>query len=271
VKLRLALSYDGTGFHGWAEQPGLRTVEGVLAAALDATFGVWSHLAVAGRTDAGVHALDQVASVAVEGGPPTAAVPQVLNATLPPDVAVHGAVEVPDDFHARHSARARAYVYRVRTAPVRSAIDARRALHHPRPADRQVLAACARALPGRHDFRAFTPTETQHHDFTRTVHRAEWQTAADDELRFVIAADRFVRHQVRALVGTMLCLARREPLRTTFAELLAGAPRSAAGPTAPPWGLYLAGTRFQGEPDGCELVAFDQVGVATAPVPSRVT
>jgi len=252
VNLRLTLSYDGTGFRGWARQPGLRTVEGTLATALDERYPAWHGLAVAGRTDTGVHALRQVASVRVAAGPPAASAAAALNAALPDDVVILDAAEAPDAFHARHSARARSYLYRVRVARPPSALDARRALHHPGALDRAVLDAWAAALPGTHDFTAFTPTETQHETFTRTVHHAAWADA-DDELHFTIAADSFLRHMVRTLVGTMLVAARGEPTHAA-AALLAGAPRSAAGPTAPPHGLYLAGVRFEGEEPGRELV-----------------
>jgi tRNA pseudouridine38-40 synthase len=252
VNLRLTLSYDGGGFRGWARQPGLRTVEGTLAAALDARYPGWQGLAVAGRTDTGVHALAQAASVHVDAGPPAANAAVALTAALPDDVVVLAASEAPDDFHARHSARARAYLYRVRVARQPSALDARRALHHPGAVDRGALDAWAAALHGTHDFTAFTPTETQHDSFTRTVHHAAWREAGD-ELHFTIAADRFLRHMVRTLVGTMLTAARGEPMPPPD-TLLAGAPRGAAGPTAPPHGLYLAGVRFEGEPAGQELV-----------------
>src|SRR2546430_2311621 len=109
VRLRLTLEYDGTGFHGWAAQPGLRTVEGELRAALAGVFPVWSGLAVAGRTDTGVHALAQVASVEVEGGPPPERAAEALNAELPDDLAVSGVEPAPPEFHARRSAKARSY------------------------------------------------------------------------------------------------------------------------------------------------------------------
>jgi tRNA pseudouridine38-40 synthase len=252
VNLRLTLSYDGSGFRGWARQPGARTIEGTLADALDARYPGWSGLAVAGRTDTGVHALGQVVSVTVGTGPPAANAALALNAVLPPDVVVRSSAEAPEDFNARYSARARAYVYRVRVVRDPSALDARRALHHRGALDRSVLAAWAEALRGTHDFTAFTPTETQHLTFVRNVHHAAWHEVGE-ELRFSIAASSFLRHQVRTLVGTMLLAARGERCASP-AELLEGAHRRLAGPTAPPHGLYLAGVRFAGEPDGVELV-----------------
>jgi tRNA pseudouridine38-40 synthase len=178
-------------------------VAGVLRGALDAVFPQWGELAVAGRTDTGVHALAQAASLDADGGPPVERAADALNGELPDDVTVAVVEEASPDFHARHSALARNYRYRVYRRRTPSPFEARRSWWFPRPLNEERLAESADLLVGEHDFRAFTPTETRHQVFVRNVESAVWHRR-DDALELEITADSFLRHMVRTLVGTML-------------------------------------------------------------------
>jgi len=239
VTARLDLEYDGTRFAGWARQPGRRTVQGVVEEAVATLARRPLTVTCAGRTDAGVHAWRQTAS---HDG---ATLPvRALNALLPADVAVLSSSAAEDGWNARRAATSRAYRYRLLVRPERSAWERGRALWHPRPLDREALHTCAAALPGQHDFTAFTPTDTAHVFFARTVLMARWEAREGGLLEFSIEADAFLRRMIRVLVGTMLeCATGARPVED-FMALLGGAPRSAAGKTAPAHGLFFVGAGY---------------------------
>jgi tRNA pseudouridine38-40 synthase len=240
VITKLTIEYDGTDFAGWARQPQERTVQEELERVLRLILGERGHdgeplkLTVAGRTDAGVHAWGQVASYAHE-----ALDPLRLNSLLAADVAVLDSEPAPAGFDARRDALSRTYCYRVLARRTRSAFERRRAFWWTSPLDRQALEECASALLGRHDFTAFTPSETEHSHFNCEVLRAEWR-GEGELLEFWIEADKFLRHMNRVLVGTMLEVASGASTFEDFTGLLAGRPRSEAGRTAPAHGLALA-------------------------------
>jgi tRNA pseudouridine38-40 synthase len=240
--LRLELEYDGSDFSGWAAQPGRRTVEGALREALAPLVPADLELAVAGRTDAGVHARGQVVSLMAERLPEPDRLAGALRARLPGDVSVLRLARAAEGFNARFAALARRYEYRVLPGP-RSALRRNRVLCHPVPLDRAALDAAAAATRGTHDFRAFTPTQTQHVFFRRTVTECRW-AARGDELVLVIEADAFLRHMVRILVGTQLLVGRGAWPQSRYTALLDGAPRGAAGPTAPAHALTLVGVTY---------------------------
>jgi len=240
--VRLDIEYDGAGFRGWAKQPGLRTVQGELETALATVLREPIELTVAGRTDTGVHALGQVASFQTTAGPPEDLMRR-LNGLSPDDVAVTAVTVVANGFDARRNAKARSYRYRLLARSAPNPFERGKALWWPHRIDREALDACAAALPGSHDFTAFTPTQTDHVRFERNILAASW-AQEDDVLAFRITADAFMRNMVRVLVGTQLEVASGRRTVEDFVQLLEGAPRTAAGDTAPPHGLYLESVSY---------------------------
>jgi tRNA pseudouridine38-40 synthase len=236
---RMLLEYDGTAFAGWARQPEHRTVQAEVEQALRMILRADDlSLTVAGRTDAGVHAWGQVCSYEHE-----AVDPLRLNALLPADVAVLDCNPARAGFDARRDAVSRTYCYRLLHRRARSVWLAGRAWWHGWDLDREALKACAGALPGTHDFTAFTPTETYHTRFERDVLSAQWREDGD-VLEFWITADTFMRHMNRILVGTMVEVATGRRSLEDFVVLLEGRPRADAGATAPAAGLALASVAY---------------------------
>jgi tRNA pseudouridine38-40 synthase len=235
---RLRIAYVGTRFAGWAQQSGLRTVQGELEAAVERIIGEAVELTVAGRTDAGVHATGQVASFEHRRELPDR-LAERLNAVLGRDLAVIAAEPAPAGFDARRDARSRTYRYRVLASEIRGPFEEGRALWWRQRVDRAALDECAAAVVGEHDFTAFTPTQTEHRLFERNVIACGWREERPELLALEITAPSFMRNQVRVLVGTMLEVAGGRRSVDDFRSLLEGAPRDRAGETAPPEGLYL--------------------------------
>jgi tRNA pseudouridine38-40 synthase len=247
--VRLDLAYHGAGFAGWAAQPGLRTVQGELENALEQVLEERTGLTVAGRTDAGVHAWGQVASLDANGGPPPEALAPALNSLTGDDLVIRTSGRAADGFDARRDARSRTYCYRVLSATAPNPFERDVSLQWPRPLHLEALEACAAAVRGTHDFTAFTPTQTEHVRFERDVLRAEWRELESrlgegTMFEFWIEADAFMRNMVRVLVGTMLEVSAGRRTVEDLERLLTGAPRDEAGDTAKAHGLHLAAVRY---------------------------
>ena len=252
---RLKIEYDGRRYSGWAAQTGSLTVQGELEAGLQQIAQQAIALTAAGRTDAGVHASGQVASFRHEVPLPEPFAERV-NAVLPRDIAVLRAEAAPDGFDARRDARSRSYRYRVLVSTIRRPLEEGRALWWRFPLDRAALDACAEAVVGKHDFTAFTPTQTEHVLFERDVLSCSWEEERPSAgrsgveettgtlLALEITAPSFMRNQVRVLTGTMLEVGGGRRSLEDFCALLGGATRRQAGETAPAHGLCLVGVSY---------------------------
>jgi len=243
---RLTVAYDGTGFHGWQRQPGVRTVQGELEVALAGVVGsVAVAVSGAGRTDAGVHARGQVASFTHDTRLPARALPPLLNRALPRDLRITDAAEAPEGFHARHSARARRYRYRLLAAP--DLLAERYAWAPGRLPALEALAASAAPLEGTHDCSAFRAVGSSPAEPVCRLYEARW-SACEGGVGFDIVADHFLYHMVRNVVGTSLAAAGRPDPAGHMREVLASRERSRGGITAPPEGLSLERVYYEGEP-----------------------
>jgi len=239
-KFRLTLEYDGAGFAGWQVQAGgQRTVQGVLEAGLARIAGHACRVAGASRTDSGVHAEGQVASVALETALGAEALRRAANGVLPGDLAVTAVAEVSEAFHARHSARGKLYRYRIWNGASPSPLRAARTHRVFTPLDLGAMRAAAAALEGSHDFRAFQAAGGAPGSTLRRLRRVAVEGEPRGEVRLLVEGDAFLRHMVRILVGTLVevGIGRRDP--AGIPALHAARERSRAGPTAPARGLCL--------------------------------
>jgi tRNA pseudouridine38-40 synthase len=238
------VEYDGANFAGWAAQPGIRTVEGTLAEALQTVLRQPVKMSVAGRTDAGVHASGQVVTFEAAPDIPPSSISYKTTAVLPEDLALRRCVRAAEDFDARKHAKSRSYEYRIVNDPIRSPLRRRRAIYVTRKLDSDLLQGAAKLVRGTHDFRAFTPSRTYHVRFERIVTESLWEQSGD-LLVYRITADSFLYGMVRALVGTMLEVAHSGRGMASFARLLSGGVRGEAGAAVPSRGLTLVGVGYE--------------------------
>ncbi len=236
--IKLVLAYDGTEFHGWARQPGVRTIGGVLEEALGRLLLEPPRLSVAGRTDAGVHAEGQVASFEAPEDLEPERVQRMLNGLFAPEVVVVQSGRAPDGFDARHSATGREYRYRIDAGALPSPFTARFVWHHPRALHLAPMRAAAKLLQGEHDFVSFCRATEAPASTVRFLRRlAVSSSGGRVEIRAV--ANAFLHQMVRSLVGTLVAVGEGKVEAGAMTQILAARSRAAAGPVAPPHGLTL--------------------------------
>ncbi|MGE3620653.1 MAG: tRNA pseudouridine(38-40) synthase TruA [Acidimicrobiia bacterium] len=243
TRIRLLVAYDGSGYHGFAAQPGLRTVAGALTAVVEHVVGHRVELTCAGRTDKGVHAWGQVVTfdARADRADPEA-LQRAVNRRCGPGIVVRGADVVPDDFDARHSARARTYRYTVLARPLPDPFLAGRVWHVPSPVELELLTLACDPFLGEHDFSSFCRRpkgRAEPASLVRRILSAGWTDLGDDLLRFEISANAFCHQMVRSIVGTIVAAGRGELRPGDLRGVLAARDRGAAGPVAPPEGLCL--------------------------------
>jgi tRNA pseudouridine38-40 synthase len=245
--IRLLLEYDGTCYHGWQRQADAVTIQQAIEEALARLTREKITLIGSGRTDGGVHALGQVANFRTASTIPLKAFHEGLNSMLPPDIAVLQAAEVQPDFHARKSATAKTYTYRILNQMNRSPLHRHHAWWISQPLELAAMEKAAAALLGSHDFTAFRASGSDNQNPVREILAAAWRAGEGGWLNFSITATGFLRGMVRSLVGTMVEVGRGKAPPSRLAELLVSRARHLVGPTAPPQGLYLVGVRYYEE------------------------
>jgi len=251
--LKVILSYDGAEFSGWQVQPDASTVQGTLVSAIGRITGEKVLPQGSGRTDAGVHALAQVMTFVTESSVPTKNFAKALNDILPPSVRVLEVVEAPLEFHARHSARAKTYRYRIDREAICPPFLARYVWHYPYPLDEDSMARAAPLVVGEHDFTSFAAVDPERGrgeaavsapvSNVRKVFSSSWERVGD-ELVYTVRGSGFLHHMVRNLVGTFILVGRGTLQVEDIARILAARNRSAAGATAPASGLYLVSVEY---------------------------
>jgi tRNA pseudouridine38-40 synthase len=241
--LKLTLAYDGTDYVGWQRQANGMSVQQRVEEAYVPLVGAAPSVAGASRTDAGAHALGQVASVTLDVEYAATAIQRALNIRLPPDIRVAGSVDVTPGFHARSHAKGKTYRYRMATAPILSPFDRRYVWHAPEPRDVDAMRRAAAAFVGRHDFASFQARGSSILDTSRSIARCDL-VERPGEIVFDIEGDGFLRHMVRTMVGTLAEVGTHLRTVDSMSATIAARDRRSAGPTAPASGLTLVSVQY---------------------------
>jgi tRNA pseudouridine38-40 synthase len=241
--VRLTIAYDGTGFVGWQRQETGESIQGLIEDALGRIEGNAVTLHGAGRTDAGVHAIAQVASARIGAALDDETLARALNANLPAAIRINRVETVPDDFHARFSSTGKTYEYRIWNGPAIPPFIRLYAWHIPQPLDLARMNEASCGIVGEHDFAAFQGTGARIHSTVRRVTSAHWR-ADGQAVTFEISATGFLRHMVRSLAGTLVEVGHGRRTVDDLARLLAAPDRAEAGRTAPPHGLFLVSVLY---------------------------
>ena len=246
---KLTLAYDGYDFAGWQIQPDRPTIQGTLVSAIEQLTGEKTLPQGSGRTDAGVHALAQIASMCLESPIPAANLRSALNDILPASIRILEVEEVAHEFHARHAARAKTYRYHIYRPPICPPFRARYVYHFPYPLDEQRMIAASKAVEGEHDFTSFAAVDPESRkeglevDNVRTIYSSEW-LRHDDDLIYTVRGNGFLHHMVRNLVGTFLMIGKGTLAVDDMGRILGERNRSAAAATAPASGLFLVSVEY---------------------------
>ena len=245
--LAIQIAYDGSDFHGWQVQPDQVTIQGLLQSVLSELEGASVIIHGSGRTDGGVHALAQVASFDLANPIPLENVPKAMNRLLPASIRVLAARQAPAEFHARHSATAKTYEYRIHRAEICSPFESRYAYALPYPLDEAAMMSAAARFVGEHDFEALAAAGGEEKQSAiRTIYSSDLDRGGD-RLTYRVRGSGFLYHMVRNIVGTLLEVGRGNLVPDDIPSLLESKDRTAAGPTAPPEGLFLVSVEYHGE------------------------
>jgi tRNA pseudouridine38-40 synthase len=254
-RLRITIAYDGGDYSGWQVQPGLPTIQDTVEQIIGRIEGKPVHVGASGRTDAGVHAIAQVAAFDLENPIPCENLRKAINRLLPPDIRILDTQEVHSSFNARHDAIAKTYEYRIWRGEICSPFERRYVCHYPYPIDEEKMIAFAPLIEGEHDFTAFAAADHRVHTYrskVRTIFSSQGESRADGHWIYRVRGSGFLKHMVRNIVGVLLEVGKGNVSREQLLARLEPDCGIRPGPTAPPQGLFLESVEYPASPPGSE-------------------